>query len=376
MLRLAFILLLMNTKMTDSINKKSKENRYRTNSSRLNSTEIALIEDIPDDEDAIDRLLQNADFNSPEEADDRWGLPLDLDESESASAIVSRYLIKRKIEPQIRGANGHGPSLSRNDDVLHGFRAPRGKLDEPPGIVEINAHNESNKIDPIDIARNETIDIEDFGELNASKSDGPQATTDIDLNPTQDRQVDFVDEPFSGSFAEFVAKQQALNLEQNRVIENLAYNGRKAILLSYLAFASALAAVALTLTLMISSWQDNRTNPAIQSAVPVNGTDHTESFIPKTVSASSSISENMQWYVDLATFNQRAEAVDKAAEFIKKGIRSELFEAETDHSTSYVLRVGGFSSQAQAESYSEKIKLALQLNSVRISRYPGSRRPS
>lgn len=359
--------------MTDSHNKKSKENRYRNNSSRLNSSEIALIEDVPDGEDAIDRLLQNADFSSTKDTDDCWDLPLDRDESDSVSAIVSRYLVKRKIEPKIRVPNEYKPSSSRNAGISDEFRATRGNLNGPQTIFEINAHTDSKEIDPdiepIDITRNETVIIENFGELSASKSDDPQGAADIDWNPIQENQARLDNEPFSGSFADFVTKQQALNFEQSRLIENLAVNSRKAIRLGYLAFASALAAIALALALAVFFWQDQNTNPAIPSAVPVILSDDTESSRPKTVPAPSAVSEKTQWYIDLATYEQRDQAAGKAAELIKKGIRSELFQVETNRSTRYVLRVGGFTSQAQAESYSEKIKLALQLKSVRISRY-------
>ncbi|MGZ5076526.1 MAG: SPOR domain-containing protein, partial [Methylobacter sp.] len=74
-----------------------------------------------------------------------------------------------------------------------------------------------------------------------------------------------------------------------------------------------------------------------------------------------------KWGVNLVAFKQEWFAKSKAAEFARLGVFAEVIPVYEKGATMYRLRAGGFRSKAEALSNSDRIKKALNLDSVWVS---------
>ncbi|MGZ5009819.1 MAG: SPOR domain-containing protein [Methylobacter sp.] len=85
------------------------------------------------------------------------------------------------------------------------------------------------------------------------------------------------------------------------------------------------------------------------------------------VKASKQTATVGKWGVNLVAFKQEWFAKSKAAEFARMGIFAEVIPVHEKNATMYRLRVEGFKSKAEAFSNSDRIKKALNLDSVWVS---------
>ena len=74
-----------------------------------------------------------------------------------------------------------------------------------------------------------------------------------------------------------------------------------------------------------------------------------------------------KWGVNLVAFKQEWFAKSKAAEFARQGVFAEVIPVREKNTTMYRLRVGGFKSKQEAQANTDKIKRALNLDSVWVS---------
>jgi len=74
-----------------------------------------------------------------------------------------------------------------------------------------------------------------------------------------------------------------------------------------------------------------------------------------------------KWGVNLVAFKQEWFAKSKAAEYARLGVIAEVVPVHERNSTMYRLRVGGFKSKAEAFANTDRIKKALDLDSVWVS---------
>jgi len=94
---------------------------------------------------------------------------------------------------------------------------------------------------------------------------------------------------------------------------------------------------------------------------------------PKAVVKEESVKPSKQttaaakWGVNLVAFKQEWFAKSKAAEFARLGVFAEVIPVHEKNTTMYRLRVGGFKSKADAFSNTDRIKKALNLDSVWVS---------
>jgi cell division protein FtsN len=92
----------------------------------------------------------------------------------------------------------------------------------------------------------------------------------------------------------------------------------------------------------------------------------------KAVLKQEPIKENRQeipgkWGVNLVAFKQEWFAKSKAAEFARQGVFAEVIPVHETNATMYRLRVGGFKSKQEAYANTDRIKKALNLDSVWVS---------
>jgi hypothetical protein len=73
------------------------------------------------------------------------------------------------------------------------------------------------------------------------------------------------------------------------------------------------------------------------------------------------------WSVNLTAFEDQSYAKGKAAKFIQKGIPVKVIAVDMNNKTWYRLKVGGFKNKEEATSYAAKIKKSLNLNSVSVA---------
>ncbi|MDD5460994.1 MAG: SPOR domain-containing protein [Methylococcales bacterium] len=73
------------------------------------------------------------------------------------------------------------------------------------------------------------------------------------------------------------------------------------------------------------------------------------------------------WSVHLVSYKEKAYAKTKAAQFKEKGIPVKLTAIDSSKSKLYGLKVDGFKSKLEATSYAVKIKKSLKLNSVSVA---------
>ena len=74
-----------------------------------------------------------------------------------------------------------------------------------------------------------------------------------------------------------------------------------------------------------------------------------------------------KWGINLVAFKQEWFAKSKAAEFARMGVFAEVIPVHEKNATLYRLRVGGFKSKAEAVSNTDRIRKALNLDSVWVS---------
>lgn len=72
------------------------------------------------------------------------------------------------------------------------------------------------------------------------------------------------------------------------------------------------------------------------------------------------------WSVNLTAYDDLSYAKSKAAKFIQKGIPVKVIAVNMNNTTWYRLRVGGFKNKEKATSYAAKIKKSLNLNTVSV----------
>jgi hypothetical protein len=72
------------------------------------------------------------------------------------------------------------------------------------------------------------------------------------------------------------------------------------------------------------------------------------------------------WFVYLTAYKDLGYAKSKAAKFIQKGIPVKVIAVDMNHTIWYRLKVGGFKNKDEATSYAAKIKKSLNLNTVSV----------
>lgn len=81
----------------------------------------------------------------------------------------------------------------------------------------------------------------------------------------------------------------------------------------------------------------------------------------------ATIAKDKSWVVNLVSFKQEWYAKNKAAEFEKKGITTNILPIDIKGESWYRLRVKGFESRYDAAAYAVKIKKSLNLSSVWVA---------
>lgn len=72
------------------------------------------------------------------------------------------------------------------------------------------------------------------------------------------------------------------------------------------------------------------------------------------------------WSVNLISYKEKSYAKTKAAKFVQKGVPVKVTAVDVNNATLYRLKVGGFKNKLDATSYASKIKKSLNLNSVSV----------
>ncbi len=72
------------------------------------------------------------------------------------------------------------------------------------------------------------------------------------------------------------------------------------------------------------------------------------------------------WSVNLVSYKEKGFAKSKAAKFVQKGVPVKVRAVDVNNATLYRLMVGGFKNKLEATSYATKIKKSLNLNSVSV----------
>jgi hypothetical protein len=72
------------------------------------------------------------------------------------------------------------------------------------------------------------------------------------------------------------------------------------------------------------------------------------------------------WSVNLVSYKEKGFAKSKAAKFVQKGVPVKVKAVDVNNATLYRLMVGGFKNKLEATSYATKIKKSLNLNSVSV----------
>ncbi len=100
---------------------------------------------------------------------------------------------------------------------------------------------------------------------------------------------------------------------------------------------------------------------AVKPIVPAKAVSKQESVKVKIQAAPG------KWGINLVAFKQEWFAKSKAAEFAQQGVFAEVIPVHEKNTTMYRLRVGGFKSKKEAYSNTDRVKKALNLDSVWVS---------
>lgn len=417
--------------MTDSSNKKSKDKRYRIDSGLrdtnpavtpladedaidrllLNTGFDADNEDEPESEwDAFIKKPffpgTTEDFSGLEE-DVRKFEPSLMDKGDDPEQTVSISVMSKEPDQTIAGA-------PLSEDISYAIEPD---FEVKPELKPNDSDNEPD-IAPIDFAIEERIGVEDLIEPIKIHHETELADPGVELSPEQlgDGGTGIANEAMLASFGRLKPGQELSNRQQEKWLGNVEAKVKKGSILAYVALGVAvtalIAAFVLAMTLYkataeISRLSDlislieeetagfNDKNSVIESGksdLPFErlsqalDVDSAETGQDRQTSAkerpglhvrADDVADSRQasvrtepksgWFVNLISFKQRSDADTQAAEFMRKGVRTEIVEVEVNNAVWYRLRVGGFINQEQAAAYAEKIKKPLRLNSIWVA---------
>jgi cell division septation protein DedD len=115
----------------------------------------------------------------------------------------------------------------------------------------------------------------------------------------------------------------------------------------------------------------NKSNDKQQTQTPLLENKHSSEKEGKKVSAEKKENNTqpaVSWFVNLTAYEDLSYAKSKAEKFIQKGIPVKVIAVDMNNKTWYRLRVGGFKNKEEATSYADKIKKSLNLNTVLVGK--------